>query len=263
MEDVTLRALRILREARLIAAEDTRTAGILLRRHGITPQRLISYNDRNATRRTPSILHALDEYDVALMTDAGTPGISDPGFRLVEAAIGAGHRAVPLPGASALTAAVSASGLPSRRFHYLGFLPKAAGARRRAIAVAAACGDTLVVYESPHRLIATLRDLGEALGARRISVCRELTKLHEEIWRGTIEGAMAHFASPRGEFTLVIEGAPVAGAKDEGDGTGGDIESAIRAMRAEGLTARDAVSRLVREHGLSRRVAYQRWNEGR
>ena len=142
------------------------------------------------------------------------PGISDPGHDLVVAALAAGHDVVPIPGASAVLAAVAASGLASRRFHYLGFLPRQSGPRKRALVEAAACGDTLVVFESPHRVVATLADALAALGDRRIAVCRELTKLHEEIWRGPISGAIAHFAEPRGEFTLVIEGGAAPSAAD-------------------------------------------------
>ena len=191
MEDITLRALRILRETPLIAAEDTRSARILLKRHAIEGARLTSYNDHNEQRKIPELVRALADGDVALVTDAGTPGISDPGHALVSAAIEAGYDVVPIPGASAVTAAVVASGLPARRFHYLGFLPRQRAARRRALTAAAASGDTMVVYESPHRVRALLADALAALGDRRIGVCRELTKLHEEIWRGTISGARA------------------------------------------------------------------------
>jgi len=266
MEDITLRALRLLREVPLIAAEDTRTARILLKRHGIERARLTSYNDHNASAKTPALLRALGEGDMALTTDAGMPGISDPGHQLVEAVLAAGHGVVPVPGASAVTAAVAASGLASRRFHYLGFLPKAAGARRRALAEAAASADTLVLFESPHRMRAMLKDALTTLGDRRIAVCRELTKLHEEIWRGTVSGALAHFASPRGEFTLVLEGrdkAPGSAAAHEGTSAPDAIAASISALRAERLTAKDAVPRLMKAHDLSRRTAYGLWTKNR
>jgi 16S rRNA (cytidine1402-2'-O)-methyltransferase len=187
MDDITLRALRVLGEVPLIAAEDTRSARLLLRHHQIDPPKITSYTDHNARAKTPQILRALDAGDdVALVTDAGMPGISDPGHHLIAAAIDAGHDVVPVAGASAVVMAVAASGLPSRRFHYLGFLPKQSGPRRRALAEAAASGDTIVVYESPHRVRAMLADALVALGDRRVAVCRELTKRYEEIWRGPI-----------------------------------------------------------------------------
>jgi 16S rRNA (cytidine1402-2'-O)-methyltransferase len=267
LRDITLRALDVLRDVALIAAEDTRSARLLLKHHGIAAPRITSYTDHNARAKIPSLLRALDEGDVAVMSDAGMPGISDPGHDLVVAAIDAGHDVVPVPGASAVLAAVAASGLPSRRFHYLGFLPRQSGPRRRALALAGASGDTLVVFESPHRVCATLRDAQTALGERRIAVCRELTKLYEEIWRGTISDAITHFTEPRGEFTLVIEGgaasplsAPRRGAGGEGRGT--EIDAAIAELRAAGVTSKDAIASLVRDHGLSRREAYRLWHEG-
>jgi len=259
MEDITLRALQVLREAPLIAAEDTRHARLLLDRHGIAGKRLTSYNDHNAARKTAALLRALEAGDVALVTDAGMPGISDPGQHLVAAAIAAGHDIVPVPGASAVVAAVAASGLPSRRFHYLGFLPRTAGARRRALAEAAASGDTIVVYESPRRVRALLQDALAVLGDRRVAVCRELTKLHEEIWRGLISEAIARFDQPRGEITLVFEGIPTIG---DAPSVRADPSAIAREMRASGATAKEAVARLIRECGLSRREAYRLWTTG-
>jgi 16S rRNA (cytidine1402-2'-O)-methyltransferase len=256
MDDITLRALRVLREASLVAAEDTRSAKRLLDHHGISA-RLTSYNEHNARAKTPSILRALDEGDVAVVSDAGMPGISDPGHDLVVAALDAGHDVVPVPGASAVVAAVAASGLPSRRFHYLGFLPRQSGPRRRALKEVAASGDTLVVYESPHRVLATLADALAALGDRRIAVARELTKLYEEIWRGRISDAIEHFAEPRGEFTLVIEGIvpkPQPASTEE-------IAAGIDGMRAKGASAKDAVAQIVEHYGVSRREAYRLWHD--
>jgi 16S rRNA (cytidine1402-2'-O)-methyltransferase len=260
LEDMTLRAIRVLGEVSLVAAEDTRAAKVLLDAHGVRARRITSYNDHNRPAKTGAIIDALAEADVALVTDAGMPGISDPGHALVLAAVEAGHRVVALPGASAVIAAVAASGLPARRFHYLGFLPKASGQRRRAIAEAASSGDTLVVYESPHRLRAMLADAGAVLGDNRsIAVCRELTKRYEEIWRGTVADALAHFASPRGEFTVVIEG----GEGVPADGAAGtpNIDSAIAELLAGGATSKDAVASLMKGFGLKRREAYRTWAE--
>ncbi len=227
---------------------------MLLRRYGLSAK-LTSYNDHNARAKTPSILRALDGGDVAVISDAGMPGISDPGHDLVIAAIAAGHDVVPIPGASAVVAAVAASGLPSRRFHYLGFLPRQSGPRKRALASASASGDTLVVYESPHRLRATLADALDTLGDRRIAVARELTKVYEEIWRGTISGALAHFREPRGEFTLVIEG----GALEVATASIEEISARIDGMRAKGVSTKDAVAQIVERYGVGRREAYRLW----
>jgi 16S rRNA (cytidine1402-2'-O)-methyltransferase len=256
LQDITLRALDVLREVPVIAAEDTRSARKLLQHFEIKRPRITSYNEHNARAKTPALLDALASGDVAVVSDAGMPGISDPGHDLVVAAIAAGHAVVPIPGASAVIAAVAASGLPSRRFHYLGFLPRQPGPRRRALAAAGHSGDTLVVYESPHRVCATLRDVLAALGDRRIAVARELTKLHEETWRGTVSGALAHFTEPRGEFTLVIEG----GAPIEPE-TAVDPSAVVAALRSEGLPTKQGVAELMRRTGLSRRAAYALWHD--
>ncbi len=256
LEDVTLRALRVLGEVGLVAAEDTRTVRKLLARHSVGAPRLASYTERNRRARTPSILAALEEGDVALVSEAGMPGISDPGVHLVQAAIEQGHRIVPIPGASALTSALAASGLPTRRFHYLGFLPRQPGERRKALRNAAGLPDTLVAFEAPHRMGAALADALEALGDRRIAVCRELTKLHEEIFRGTIAEALEYVAQPRGEFTLVIEGAGERTAKQTPPA---DIDRQLRALRRRGLRARDAVREVTQSTGASRQEVYKRW----
>jgi 16S rRNA (cytidine1402-2'-O)-methyltransferase len=259
LEDMAPRGLRVLREAAVIAAEDTRMARRLLSHFGVRAARLTSYNDHNARAKLPQLLAALSEGDVALVSDAGMPAISDPGHELVVRAVAEGHTVVPIPGASAVLAAVAASGLPSRRFHYLGFLPRTSGARRRAMIEAARSGDTLVVFESPHRLRATLDDALAALGDRRIAVCRELTKLHEEIWRGSIADAISHFQQPRGEFTLVIEGRPAPNAGDSTiDLTRVDV--VLRELRVAGASGKDAVAELSRRTGLSRRAAYRAWH---
>jgi 16S rRNA (cytidine1402-2'-O)-methyltransferase len=157
LEDMSHRATRVLGEVTLVAAEDTRSARLLLDHYGVKA-RVTSYNEHNKHTKTPTIIAALDDGDVAVVSDAGMPGISDPGHDLVVAALAAGHDVIPIPGASAVLAAVAASGLPSRRFHYLGFLPRQSGPRQRALADAAACGDTLVVFESPHRVVAMMQD---------------------------------------------------------------------------------------------------------
>jgi 16S rRNA (cytidine1402-2'-O)-methyltransferase len=258
LEDLTYRAARVLGEVVLIAAEDTRTTRRLLARYQIE-NRVVSYNEHNAARRTAQILDALANGDVAMVSEAGTPGISDPGYQLAVAAIAAGHEVSPLPGASAVVAAVAASGLPARRFHYLGFLPRTSARRRQALRDAAASGDTLVFFESPHRLRATLADALAALGDRRVAICRELTKLHEEIWRGTLGDAMERFAAPRGEFTIVVE----RGAAPAEQAAGG-VEATVAELRANHASSREAIAEIVRRHGLPRREAYRVWHsEGR
>ena len=256
LEDVTLRALRVLAGASLIAAEDTRTTRKLLSHHGVPAPRLVSYTDRNRKGRTPAVLAALAEGDVALVSEAGMPAISDPGSHLVEAAVAAGYAVVPVPGASAVTSALAVSGLPTRRFHYVGFLPRAAGQRRRLLREIAGLDATLLMFEAPHRLRDALADVETVLGDRRIAVCRELTKLHEEVYRGTVAEAREHFQEPRGEFTLVVEGTTDGKPKQE---AAIDIDSELRALKARGQRPRDAVADVTRRSGVARREVYRRW----
>jgi 16S rRNA (cytidine1402-2'-O)-methyltransferase len=208
LEDVTLRALRTLEEATLIAAEDTRRARILAQRYEIeTP--ITSYFEGNKLDKLEAVLRALDEGDVALISEAGMPGLSDPGYELIRAAIERGYPVVPVPGPSAVVTALVVSGLPSDSFLYLGFLPRRQRERRRLLAEVAQERRTLVLYEAPHRLRKSLADLEAVLGDRPLAACRELTKLYEEVWRGTVAEARAYFeeTEPRGEFTLVVGGA--------------------------------------------------------
>ena len=254
LEDVTLRALRVLGEVPLIAAEDTRTTRHLLNRHGIRT-RLTAYTDHNKRARIPGLLRHLESADLALVSEAGTPAISDPGEDLVAAAAAAGHRVVPVPGASAILAALVASGLPARRVLYLGFVPRTSGDRKRLFSSVATLPYTLVAYESPHRVRAALTDALTVLGDRRCAVGRELTKLHEEVYRGTLSEAAAHFTEPRGEFTLVIAGAP-----DENPA--GDLDAAlsdVAGATAAGTSARDAVRAAAERHGLPRKQLYEAW----
>ena len=206
LEDITLRAIRVLREVELIAAEDTRVTRTLLNAHDIrTP--LTSYHEFTGPQKVRRLVDRLADADVALVSDAGMPGISDPGFPLIRAAIVAGVPVVPIPGPSAILAALVASGLPMHAFSYLGFLPRKSGERRRFLADLATAPHTTIVFESPHRVAAALRDLAEVLGPdRQLAVGRELTKKFEEVIRGTAAELAERFAhrAPRGEFTLVI-----------------------------------------------------------
>ncbi len=204
LEDVTLRALRVLGSVGVIAAEDTRITARLLARHGLR-RPMISYRAPVERRGLPRVLAALDQGDVALVSDAGTPTLSDPGQRLVAAAVAAGHAVVPVPGPSAVTAALSASGLDGSEFTFVGFLPRKPGQLRRLFVEHAARSGLLVAFESPHRVAMSLAILAEVAPSSQVVACRELTKLHEEFGRGTPAEVLAALsARARGEFTLVI-----------------------------------------------------------
>ncbi len=254
LEDISLRALRTLGEVKLIAAEDTRKTKRLLTRYNIkTP--MTSYHEHNKKSKLGYLLGCLDEGDLALVSEAGTPGMSDPGYELIVAAHQRGIRVVPIPGPSAIITALAISGLPTDRFTYLGFLPHKAKARQHTLETVVDEPGTLVILESPHRLRAALQDMLEILGDRRIAICRELTKLHEEIFRGTISHALAHFTEPRGEFTLVIEG----NQEKHPPQLAPDIEQRLHELHRSGAKAKQAVASLAAETGLSRRELYQAW----
>jgi 16S rRNA (cytidine1402-2'-O)-methyltransferase len=207
LEDITLRALRVLRAASLVAAEDTRTAQRLLARYDISAP-CLSYHEHNKLARLDDVLTALASGDVALVSDSGTPAMSAPGFELVNACIAAGFAVVPIPGPNAPIAALIASGLPTDQFTYLGFLPRRGAERRALLNGLADAPQTLVCFETPHRLVDALADMLAILGDRRITVARDVTKAHEEFRRERISQVIARYTAhrPRGEFTLVIEG---------------------------------------------------------
>jgi len=253
LEDISLRALRILREVKLIAAEDTRKTRRLLSAYEIqTP--LVSYHEHNKQARLEYLLNFLQDGDVALVSEAGMPGMSDPGYELIKAATERGIPVIPIPGPSAVVTALVVSGLPTDRFLYLGFLPRRAGARRTLLQSVADEPGTIVILEAPHRLQATLNDLLSVLGDRQIAICRELTKLHEEVFRGTISQAMAHFAQPRGEFTLVIEG-----RRERKREMTQAIEQRLHEMYLSGATAKEAIAEVARDTGLPKRELYRAW----
>ena len=207
LEDISARALRILRESVLIAAEDTRHTGTLLKHFEIRSQ-LTSYFEHNKLNKVDFILEKLSEGDVALVSDAGTPAINDPGYELVKAALASGFDVRPVPGPSAPIAALTVSGLPTDSFLYLGYLPNRSTERRKAVGQVSNLTYTLIFLESPHRIVDSLEDLLSVIGDRRICVAREMTKFYEEYWRGSVSGALEYFKSkePRGEFTLVVAG---------------------------------------------------------
>jgi 16S rRNA (cytidine1402-2'-O)-methyltransferase len=207
LEDISSRALRILREAVLIAAEDTRHTGTLLKHFEIKSQ-LTSYFEHNKLNKLDYILEKLSEGDVALVSDAGTPAINDPGYELVKAALASGFDVRPVPGPSAPIAALTVSGLPTDSFLYLGYLPSKSSERRKALTQVMDQPHTLIFLESPHRIVDSLEDILSTLGDRQTCVAREMTKMYEEFWRGPVSGAIEYFKTkdPRGEFTLVVAG---------------------------------------------------------
>lgn len=259
LEDLSLRAARVLREADVIAAEDTRAARTLLAQadaHGPVNggRRIVSLFEGNEAERAAELVRALEDGKrVALISEAGMPGVSDPGARAVAVAIAAGARVEVVPGPSASLAALVGSGLPSDRFTFLGFPPREAGARQALLGTLRDERGTMIFYEAPDRVGATLADLAAAFGAaRRASLGRELTKLHEEHVRGTLGELAARYADtpPRGECTLVVEGG-------QGEAVAIDIEAELRRLLAEGLGPRDAAARLVVVTGKPRRQLYQ------
>lgn len=253
LDDLGFRAVRVLKEVDLIACEDTRHTRLLLQRHGIaTP--LISYHEHNEAERAPELLRRLQAgASIALVSDAGTPVLSDPGYTLVRQAIAAAIPVVPIPGPSAITAALSVAGLPTDRFVFLGFLPRRAGERRRALEEVATVPWTLVLFEAPHRIAATLRDLQATLGDRQIAVVRELTKKFEEVLRGTAAEVLEHLQRipPRGELTMIVAGATAASQAP------GDPAARLRALLSSGTPAKEAVRQVARSHGLPRRTVYE------
>ena len=254
LEDISLRALRTLREVKLIAAEDTRKTKRLLVTYDIkTP--MTSYHEHNKRTKLDYILGYLEGGEVALVSEAGTPGISDPGYELIVAASQQGIPVVPIPGPSAVITALTISGLATDRFIYLGFLPRKTNGRQHFLETIVNEYGTIVVLESPHRLLATLKDVLLILGDRRIAVGRELTKLHEEVFRGRISQAIGHFTEPRGEFTLVIEGKEEKNKPRLTE----DIERQLHQMRLSGITAKGAIAGVAGKTGLSKKELYRAW----
>jgi 16S rRNA (cytidine1402-2'-O)-methyltransferase len=254
LEDISARALRVLREARLIAAEDTRHTARLLQHYDIhTPS--LSYHEHNKLVRLERVLEVLQEGDVALVSDAGTPALNDPGYELVRAVIAAGHEVSPIPGACAPIAALVASGLPTDSFLYLGYLPRKAGERERLLNQVANLPYTLIFLEAPHRLLVALEHLHSVLGDRQVGVSRELTKLHEEIFRGSLCQAREYFTKnqPRGEFTLIIAG----NTNQSERWTEEQLTTELKAQLAKGEPVSQVAAKLADPSGWSRREIYQ------
>jgi 16S rRNA (cytidine1402-2'-O)-methyltransferase len=256
LEDITYRAVRTLQEADLVACEDTRHTRKLLEHYGISKP-LVSYHEHNEAARAAELAAKLEAgVNVALVSDAGMPLVSDPGYRVVTAAIRAGIRVIPVPGPSAVVAALAAAGLGIDSFYFGGFLPAKSGQRARVLEALSAETATMVFYEAPHRILEALADVERILGPRPVVVARELTKVHEEFLRGTaaeVRAALHSRAAVKGEITLVIgrgeEGAP------EGSGS---IEEAVEACERGGLSRMDAIKEVARQRGLSKREVYRR-----
>jgi 16S rRNA (cytidine1402-2'-O)-methyltransferase len=254
LEDITLRALRTLREVDLVAAEDTRHTRKLFTAHEIH-KTLVSYHEHNARTRGPKLVEALlAGKSVALVTDAGTPSVSDPGFDLVRLALARGIQITVIPGPSAITSALVASALPVYPFLFLGFPPAQPAARRAFLARYAQAQETLVLFESPRRLGACLRDLRRIWGNRQAAVAREMTKLHEEIFRGTLDQAVQHWpGTTRGEVTLVVAGAP----PDEREAEGSLLGRVRECLEGDPRPLREIVAEIAEERGISKRLVYQ------
>ena len=264
LEDLTARAVRILGQVDLVAAEDTRVTRRLLNHLGIKV-RVTSYHQHNRLHRIPALLEALAVGNVALVTDAGMPGVSDPGAELVAQASANGFDVDVAPGVSSVTTAVAVSGLNSDSFLFLGFLPRQAKRRRERLGSVANTADTLVIMEAPHRVAATLTDLLAALGDRPVAVCRELTKLHQEVFRGTLSEATDHFATPRGEFVVVVAGTDGGDSGATGsrhtpqEGTVEEAISRLAEFRQAGASPQEAIAAVSEATGRSRNELYRLW----
>ena len=254
--DISQRAIEALKAADIICCEDTRHSGKLLAHFGVTGKKLVVINEHTEYDAREEIVSLVTSgSNVALITDAGTPGISDPGERLVVAVINAGGVVTAVPGASALTMALVISGLPTARFVFEGFLPRSGAERTERLAMATTESRTTVFYEAPHRIVKTLSDLTTACGAMRgVVLARELTKLHEEIWRGTLQDANMLVAKtePRGEYVIILEPAkPPAPPTDE------ELLAAIRAEIAKGVSRKDSAARVSARFGVAKRTVYE------
>jgi 16S rRNA (cytidine1402-2'-O)-methyltransferase len=254
LADITYRAVETLRAVAAIACEDTRQTRKLLDHYNIQ-RPLVSYHEHNEAPRAAALIARLQAgEDIALVSDAGTPLISDPGYRLVKAAAEAGIRVAPIPGAAALTCALSASGLPSDSFYFHGFVPRKSGERQRFLATLAGSATVHILYEAPHRILETLKDLEEALGDPPVVAARELTKLHEELLRGRASEVRAELAkreAVRGEFTLLVSPLPSVASAEEVT-----IPEEVAALEKAGMRRMDAIKEVARRRGLPKREVY-------
>jgi 16S rRNA (cytidine1402-2'-O)-methyltransferase len=261
LEDMSPRAIRILREASLIAAEDTRHTGKLLKHFEIETA-ITSYFEYNKLDKLNFILEKLSTGDVALVSDAGTPAVNDPGYELVKAALASNYDVKPVPGPSAPIAALTVSGLPTDSFLYLGYLPHKTSERHKRLQEVESQPYTLVFLESPYRVVEALEDMLSILGDRRICVAREMTKMFEEYWRGNVSGALEHFKSqpPRGEFTLVLEGKTT---DNDEKWTVERLQSAIEMGLRNGKSAKDISADLAKQSGWKKKEIYALINQNK
>jgi 16S rRNA (cytidine1402-2'-O)-methyltransferase len=258
LEDVTLRAIRTLRECSLVAAEDTRRTAKLLSHFGITAP-TTSLHAHNERTKLPALLDRLDGgARIALVTDAGTPGISDPGSRFIAAAAARGHSVVPIPGPNAIAAALSVSGFWISEYAFRGFPPRRSNDRISWLNSVASNPQASVFFEAPHRMRTTLKDSGPIFGTRPICVCRELTKLHEEIVHGTASELLAHFSRPKGEFTIVVAPRVEASVAETVQVQPGELSAEFRQLtEIDGISRRDAVAAIATRHGIPRQEVYR------
>jgi 16S rRNA (cytidine1402-2'-O)-methyltransferase len=254
MGDLSPRAVEVLRSVGLVCCEDTRRTGLMLNNLGVDAT-LMRLDEHTEVASIPRVLDALnDGRDVALVSDAGTPAISDPGAKLVAAVVESRHDVTAVPGASAALAALTISGLPTDRFVFEGFLPRSGAERTSRLAVVARESRTVVLFEAPHRIERTLDDLAESCGGdRSVAVCRELTKIHEEVMRGSLSDVRARLGEPRGEYVIVL-----GGAVDSGDTSPDDVDRMLRHELASGASTRDAAATVAEMTGESRKVLYAR-----
>ena len=261
LEDITHRAARLLGQVGLVAAEDTRVTRKLLSHLGIRVP-LVSYHEHNWRTRIPQLLETLESKDVALVCDAGMPAVSDPGSELVSQAAAAGVKVEVVPGPSALTTALASSGFDGDAFTFLGFLPRRSKDRRQRLQSAASLPGTLVLFEAPHRVRAMLVEALEELGDREVALCRELTKLHEEVFRGTLSQAVEHAHAPRGEYVVVIRG---ASQQEQPEGVPPTLSAQAAAqltlLRENGTRAKEAVGTVAESLGLPKNLVYRLWVE--
>ncbi len=253
LSDLSERASAVLREAAVVAAEDTRTSGFLVKRAGGTGK-VVSLTEHNVTQRAPGLLERARDAVVALVSDAGTPVIADPGGRLIEAAHAAGVRVLPIPGPSAVAAAISASGFEGSDFHFLGFLPRTRGEIAKRLTASASAAEVLVFFESPGRLAKSLAAVAEVLGDPEVVVCRELTKLHEEVVRGRANDLAGRFEETRGECTVVVRVEPTAEGADEAE-----VKAYMAEMQRAGARRSPAAAEAARRFGVRREAAYNAW----
>ena len=262
LEDITFRSARVLGQVDLIAAEDTRVTRRLLAHLGIKA-RLVSYHEHNWRTRLPQVLEALEAGDVALVCDAGMPTLRDPGSELVSRAGSSGFRVEVVPGPSALTAALAVSGFSADAFTFLGFLPRRRKDRRERLRSAAPLGLTIVLFEAPHRILALLEDVLAELGDRRVALCRELTKMHEEVFRGTVSEAIDQAQEPRGEYVLLVEAGsneldtPVQADEARVD----EARLQLAGLRQRGTKAKDAVASVAEGLDMPKNLVYRLWVE--